>query len=124
MKSKSPKTMSKVFIAMLFTLGLSTASSTTVYETGNQLLHDLKDPTGSGFGTAYALGYIVGATDAYSGEALCIPPTVTKGQLSDVVHNFLLQKPAIRNLPADVLVLMALSQHWACPKDGKRKGKV
>ena len=116
--------MSKVFIAMLFTLGLSTASATTVYETGNHLLRDLRDPSGSGFGTAYSLGYIIGAADAYSVTHLCIPGTVTKGQLQDVVFQYLLANAAIRDLPADILVLMALSQHWACPKENKRKGKV
>jgi len=118
------RSTSKAFAGILCALSLSTAPATTVYETGNHLLRDLRDPSGSGFGTAYSLGYIVGAADAYSVTHLCIPGTVTKGQLQDVVFQYLLANAAIRDLPADVLVLMALSQHWSCPKEGKRKGRV
>lgn len=123
MRSKLPKTI-KAFAAMLCALSLSTASSSTVYETGNHLLRDLEDMNQTGFGPTYALGYIVGAADAYSGGSLCIPTSVTKGQLNDIVHAFLKQEPGIRHLPADVLVLLALGSHWACPKDQKKKGKT
>jgi len=91
-----------------------------IYENGNTLLKDLE---GTEMGRMYALGYIVGAADAYGGETLCIPPTVTKGQLSDVVHQFLRGKPQHRDLPADVLVLLSLGQHWACPKSEKNRKK-
>jgi hypothetical protein len=72
-------------------------------------------------GKMYALGYIVGAADAYNTNALCIPQTVTKGQLNDVVHRFLRGAPQHRDLPADVLVLLSLGEHWACPKSDKRR---
>jgi hypothetical protein len=88
-----------------------------VYENGNTLL---KDMDGTEMGRMYALGYIAGAADAY-GEALCIPPTVTKGQLNDVVYRFLRINPQHRDLGADVLVLLALGEHWACPKKGRSK---
>lgn len=124
MRSKS-MTINKAFAAMFLALALTpTVSQATVYETGNQLLRDLEDINKTGFGPSYALGYIVGAADAYGGASLCIPPSVTKGQLNDVVHAFLKQEPGIRHLPADVLVLVALGNHWACPKETKKKGKV
>jgi hypothetical protein len=89
-----------------------------MYESGNTLLQDLE---GTEMGKMYALGYIVGAADAYNTNALCIPQTVTKGQLNDVVHRFLRGAPQHRDLPADVLVLLSLGEHWACPKNNKRK---
>jgi hypothetical protein len=115
-------TLTCLLILTTPTLLTTPAQANNVYETGNHLLRDLRDATGTGFGPTYALGYIVGAADAYGGSALCIPGTVTKGQLNDVVRQFLEQEPGIRDLPADILVLMALSNHWACPK-GKGKDK-
>jgi hypothetical protein len=126
MKATLPTAITSVLTCLLI-LTTTTHASTenhlrNVYETGNHLLRDLRDATGTGFGPTYALGYIVGAADAYGGSALCIPGTVTKGQINDVVRQFLEQEPGIRDLPADILVLMALSNHWACPKGrGKEK---
>jgi hypothetical protein len=91
-----------------------------MYENGNRLLNDIE---GTSMAKMYALGYIVGAADAYGGEALCIPQTVTKGQLNDVVHRFLRGTPQNRDLPADILVLFALGEHWACPKKEKGRSK-
>ena len=90
-----------------------------VYETGNTLLRDME---GAEMGKMYALGYVAGAADAYGGT-LCIPPTVTKGQLNDVVYRFLRINPQHRDLGADVLVLLALGEHWACPKKEKGRSK-
>jgi len=106
--------MKRLLACLLF---CSTAHA-GVYENGNTLLQDLE---GTEMGKMYALGYIVGAADAYNTNALCIPQTVTKGQLNDVVHRFLRGAPQHRDLPADVLVLLSLGEHWACPKSDKRK---
>jgi hypothetical protein len=106
--------MKKLLACFLF---CSTAHA-GIYENGNTLLRDLE---GSEMGKMYALGYIVGAADAYNEGALCVPQTVTKGQLSDVVHKFLRVNPQHRDLAADVLVLVALGEHWACPKSEKRR---
>jgi len=91
-----------------------------VYENGNRLLNDIE---GTSMSKMYALGYIVGAADAYGGEALCIPQTVTKGQLNDVVYRFLRINPQHRDLAADVLVFIALGEHWSCPKTDKNRRK-
>jgi hypothetical protein len=107
--------MKKLLLALAF---VGSAAQAGVYETGNTLLRDLEN---SEFGKMYVLGYVVGAADAYGGQSLCIPATVTKGQLLDVVHQFLRAKPQHRDLPADVLVLLSLAEHWACPKNNKRK---
>ena len=96
-----------------------TSVTAGIYESGNTLLKDIE---GTEMSRMYAMGYIVGAADTYN-EALCIPKTVTKGQLNDVVHRFLRGAPQHRDLPADVLVLLALGEHWACPKTEKNRRK-
>jgi len=106
--------MKKLLLALAF-VGSAHAN---VYENGNTLLREIED---TNFGKMYALGYIVGTADTYQGNALCIPDTVTKGQLLDVTHQFLRAKPQHRDLAADVLILLALGEHWACPKNSKRK---
>jgi hypothetical protein len=108
----------KAFLAGL--MFVCTGVHAGVYEDGNRLLNDIE---GTSMAKMYALGYIVGAADAYGGEALCIPQTVTKGQLNDVVHRFLRGTPQHRDLPADVLVLLALGEHWSCPKTPKGRSK-
>jgi len=97
-----------------------TSVTAGIYESGNTLLRDLESTE---MNKMYALGYIVGAADAYNESALCIPSGVTKGQLNDVVHRFLRVTPQHRDLPADVLVLLALGEHWACPKSEKNRRK-
>lgn len=107
--------MKKLLLALAF---MGSAAQASVYESGNTLLREIED---TNFGKMYALGYIVGTADTYQGNALCIPNTVTKGQLLDVTHQFLRAKPQHRDLAADVLILLALGEHWACPKNSKRK---
>lgn len=106
--------MKKLFACLFF----CSAAHAGVYENGNTLLRDLE---GTEMAKMYAMGYIAGAADAYGGGALCIPQTVTKGQLNDVVHQWLRINPQHRDISADVLVLAALGEYWACPKNNKRK---
>jgi hypothetical protein len=106
--------MRKLLIALMF----AGSAHANVYENGNTLLREIED---TNFGKMYALGYIVGVADAHQGNALCVPSTVTKGQLLDVTHQFLRSKPQHRDLAADVLILIALGEHWVCPKSDKRK---
>jgi hypothetical protein len=113
--NQETETMKKLLLGLIF---VCTGVHAGVYETGNTLLRDMD---GTEMGKMYALGYITGAADSYN-ESLCIPKTVTKGQLNDVVYRFLRVTPQHRDLPADVLVLLALGEHWSCPKtDNKRR---
>jgi len=109
--------MKKLLLTMLFSW---TTAHAGVYENGNTLLRDMD---GTEMAKMYAMGYIVGAADAYGGEAVCVPPTVTKGQLNDVVYRFLRINPQHRDLPADVLVLLSLREHWPCSKKEKGRSK-
>ena len=105
--------------ALLAGLLFVCTSAHAIYENGNMVLRDIE---GQGMARMYALGYIVGVADSFNdNEALCIPGTVTKGQLNDVVHLSLRQNPSMRDLPADLLVLAALGVHWECENKPKRK---
>ena len=107
--------MKKLLLGLLFVC----TSANAMYENGNMLLRDLE---GTSSGQMYALGYIVGVADAYGNmDLLCIPQSITKGQLNDVVHLSLRTNPSMRDLPADLLVLAALGVHWECETKGKRK---
>ena len=87
------------------------------YQSGNELYADLT--SSSPQSKMYALGYIVGVTDAVLNIVVCINPGVTQGQLQDVVKNYLFANPQNRDIPANYLVVAALGQHWPC-KDRKK----
>jgi len=107
--------------ALLASLMFVCTSVSAMYENGNKLLNDMEGTTTA---KMYALGYIVGVADAYgTADLLCIPATVTKGQLNDVVHISLRSNPSLRNLPADLLVLTALGSYWECEEKPKGRKK-
>ncbi len=113
--------ISKQVKALLAGMMFVCTSANAMYENGNRLLNDIEGTT---MGKIYALGYIVGVADAFNDdELLCIHPSVTKGQLNDVVHIYLKNSPQVRNLPATVLIMIALSDYWACPSKPKGKSK-
>jgi hypothetical protein len=100
----------------------ATATAEANYQDGNALYKDMSDRDVSS--KMFSLGYIVGVADAsINSDLLCIAPSVTQGQLQDVVFNFLAAHPQTRNLPAHIIVVVALGEHWSCPKTNKRKNK-
>ena len=107
--------MRNFLISLLLVCGVANAE----YTNGNNLLNRMG--SSDAVDKMYALGYIVGVADTHENVNLCVQNTVTKGQLYDVVHQFLQSKPQLRDLPADVLVLLALGEHWRCPQKGKKK---
>ena len=106
--------MKKFLVSLL--LVCSTAQAQ--FQSGNALYSDITDRSDAV--QLFAMGYIVGVADAFIGKELCIPKDVTQGQLVEVVTNFLASRPQIRHQPADLLVFVALSQHWAC-QSGRKK---
>lgn len=107
--------MKKILVGLMLVCGVAQAE----YTNGNALLDRMS--SSDAVDKMYALGYIVGVADTHENVNLCVQNTVTKGQLYDVVHQFLQSKPQLRDLPADVLVLLALGEHWRCPQKGKKK---
>jgi hypothetical protein len=72
-----------------------------------------------------ALGYVMGVVDAYNEATICPPANVTAGQFNDMTKNYLSNNPAIRHLPAELLISVALESVWPCKKqDNKAKPRV
>jgi len=100
--------MKKLLVSLL--LVCSTAQAQ--YQNGNSLYADLTSRTVAE--QMFALGYIIGVTDSFIRGEVCPPTDVTQGQLLDVVTSYLASRPQTRHQPADVLVVLALRQHWPC----------
>ena len=78
---------------------------------GNKLLADMNGSHGVQMS---ALGYVMGVADAQQGVAVCAPPTVTSGQMRDMVYNYLTNTPAVRHLSGDLIVTHVLKSTWPC----------
>ena len=65
------------------------------------------------------LAFTMGVLDA--SPAYDTPQGVTRGQLMAVVTQYLANNPADWNLPASILVKLAVAQAWPKPKSAPRK---
>ena len=109
------KTM--VFI-IPYSLSLSAEYGFT-YINGNTLLQRIN---GLDVENTFALGYVVGAYDAYAQEQtwdnqkhyICMPQSVETGQMLDIVKKYLNDNPSIRHFAAGGSVLTALSISFPC----------
>lgn len=106
----------KKFIAALL---LVPTMAHAAFFTGNQLLTKIN---GDSLDRIHAIGYIQGAVDAYGGATICPPPTVTAGQLMDMIKNYLTNTPAVRHRAADVIIMEALEPVWPCKNRSSRSG--
>lgn len=102
----------------LISLLLVCSTAQAQYQSGNELYSDLIGRTDAE--QMFALGYVVGVVDAYIQKEVCVPQNVTQGQLSEVVKQFLASRPQIRHQPADILVVIAVKQHWPCSNGRKQ----
>ena len=92
------------------------------FKDGNALLAGLSaQPTTTQ--NAFAVGYVVGATEALNEEQqlsfkVCfkIPANATQRQLADVVKQYLEQFPTVRDLPAPWLVASSFERVFPCEK--------
>jgi hypothetical protein len=85
------------------------------FRDGNKLLAEMKGTT---FEKGMALGYVMAVADTRGSETLCIPSTVTAGQVIDMTQNMLEKNPSIRHLPASAIVEYTLREVWPCAKKG------
>lgn len=89
---------------------------------GNKLLHNL---TGNHSEQMMALGYVIGVADAVRGVHYCPnSPSITAGQVNDLVRLHLERTPSIRHLTADTIVAASLGVVWPCPKSNQRGSGV
>jgi translation elongation factor EF-1alpha len=89
------------------------------YYTGNNLLQKMNST--ETVDRMVAMGYVMGVSDVYQNTAHCSGQRVTSGQTRDVVKNYLEQNPAVRDLSADFLTMLALGLAFPCPKENNNK---
>ena len=78
---------------------------------GNKLLSDMNGSHGMQMS---ALGYVMGVADTLQNVTVCAPPSVTSGQMRDMVFNYLTNTPAVRHFSGDSLVSHVLKSSWPC----------
>ena len=88
------------------------------FRTGNDLYEDCTKH--GSVGEIFCLGYVAGVVDQLEirrGPKFpdgCIPRTVTKGQMKDVVLQYLQSNPETRDITASLLVSLAVAKAWPC----------
>jgi hypothetical protein len=95
----------------LLCLALVAGSAHAEFIDGNKLLSDMNG--GHGFQMS-ALGYVMGVADALQNVTVCMPPSVTSGQVADMVRNYLINVPRERHHSGDILVGRVLREAWPC----------
>ena len=114
-----------VSLALVMALMPSSArSKTSAYNTGNTLLSMCEgQPPFDVLGEPYCTGYVVGIADALSieegvssvwGWKACIPDSVSRRQLRDVVVKYLQNNPETRDETAASLTAAALAMAFPC----------
>lgn len=102
--------MKKLAAAIFLTISLSAKAT---FVDGNRL-HDWL--TGRSDSQSVGMTYIAGVFDAMQGLGHCAPENVTLRQVSDMAKMSLAANPALRNQPADQLIVVMLSRYWPCKK--------
>lgn len=108
--------MKKILVCLLLIPCVASAE----FWTGNKLYNNMKSTNNMDQVQAY--GYVMGVFDTSAGVEHCgqAAQNVTVGQINDIAMQYLEQNPAQRNLAADLLVRVAFSRVWPCPKTNKR----
>ena len=82
--------------------------------TGQELL-ELCSPPASEAGHELCLGYIIGSYDtSVVRKGICVPPSVTHGQLRDTVYTFMLKHPERLQEPAPHLIVAGIVEAFPC----------
>ena len=102
--------MKRLILALALVAGTAQAGS---FWDGNKLYSKLRGET---MEQMQALGYIMGAADAFDTATVCAPLNVTAGQINDMIKNYLENYPAVRHLAADSLISLVLGRMWPCEK--------
>ena len=83
---------------------------------GNMLFRALeKDIRGGvGYESGVGNGFITGVYDSYNDIVFCPPKGVTKGQVDQIVYNYMQKHPGLWDKPALHSVLNALRETYSC----------
>lgn len=101
----------KTFIAALAVCGSAHAE----FYSGNDLLDRLN---GNEYQKLLGMGYIAGVSDALQRLVICVPESVTLGQIRDMIKSHLETNVANRHYSADSLISNHLIKVWPCAKKG------
>ena len=100
---------------LILTVALCATSAQAEFVDGNKLLADMN---GSVTRQMAALGYVMGVSDALTNVTVCMPVTVTAGQVHDMVRHHLEANPQTRHFTGDSLVSHVLTRVWPCQRRG------
>jgi hypothetical protein len=128
-----------VFLIMaLIFLGVNSAPAIASFKSGNELFANCQAPDIGNIrmpdyeSDGICIGYIMGVADSISGREIytakvegapggiavqsraCFRESVTVGQIRDVVIKWMQNHPQLRDVSADTLVGLALSQAFPC----------
>lgn len=87
------------------------------YVSGNDLKSYLHDKGTGGFMSGVYGGYVLGVYDTLEGLAVCAPSNVTRGQITDIVENYINANPEILHKSGSIVIFQALKQTFPCKKD-------
>ncbi|HFT2748685.1 Rap1a/Tai family immunity protein [Klebsiella quasipneumoniae] len=62
------------------------------------------------------LGYVTGVWDTLEGFAVCTGDKITRGQIGDMVGEYLKSNPGIRDKQASSIILIYLNAKYPCKK--------
>jgi len=93
------------------------ASANAEFKDGNKLLADINSSYIAD--NTAALGYVMGVADTTHGILHCGPPNATSGQIRDMVHNYLTNRPTERTKTGDEIVVHVLRTMWPCQNKSK-----
>lgn len=62
------------------------------------------------------LGYVTGVWDAIDGTIACTNDNVTRGQIGDMVGEYLKANAAFRDKPASSIIMFYMSNKYPCKK--------
>lgn len=99
--------------ALVLSLLMAAGAARAEFLNGNMLYERLNEPVGS-VGYSLAMGYVAGVHDARAGVEICAPSSLTIGQSSDMVRQWLRDNPAERHRTADQIVVHVLSSRFPC----------
>lgn len=108
--------MNKIAIAIAIAASVAAAPARAEFWDGNKLYE--KCTSSSSYDKGDCLGYTSGVFDTLYGIAWCPRNNnITRGQIADIVVQFLRDKPQLRSeRSGDVLIAAALDGLWPCPQ--------
>ncbi len=114
--------MKKWLLAFVFAVALPAKAG---FLTGNDLYELYKASIRAGQAsasdkdfqdTSEYLGYVTGVWDALEGFVVCTGDNITRGQIGDMVGEYLKNNPGIRDKQASSIIMIYLNSKYPCKK--------